>query len=155
MGESLLNVRPLTRLSITELSTLTEAETINVNLQAGRVRANVNPPTGARAAFTVQTPSAVASVRGTIFEIDTVTLWVMEGSIEYRGKSGIPVIVDAGGFSYIMDDEKAGRAAFPRETLQTALKPDLPLGFEHYQSFGNATVPGIVNFDVITIIDFE
>ena len=68
IGNSLLTVRPLTCLSITELSRRNDTEYSDVNLQAGRVRAEVNPPSDAKIEFTVRSSSATASVRGTLFE---------------------------------------------------------------------------------------
>ncbi|MDR2730531.1 MAG: FecR domain-containing protein [Treponema sp.] len=52
---------------MTEIQNLTELETLNVNLQTGRVRVDVKPPAGTKASTTVKGPEATASVRGTIF----------------------------------------------------------------------------------------
>ena len=144
IGDSVLNVRPLTRLSIKELSTMAGTENINIGLQAGRVRADVNQPVGTNSNFAFQSPVATASTRGTIFEVDTCTLWVIEGSIEYTGTSGSPVVVDAGGFSYI--DENSGKAAPPIETMHATLNPVPPIGSDLFNSFdGAGSSPNILN----------
>ena len=132
VGSSMITVRPLTRLSLAELRTTSQGtETINVSLQAGRVRADVKAPAGARADFTVQTPAATASVRGTVFEIGAFGLWVHEGSIEYNGSSGAPVIVDAGKNSYV--DNKSGKTvSITKETLIADLSPPPPLAVDRY-----------------------
>ena len=46
VGSALLAVRPLTRLTLTEISASAGNETLNVNLAAGRVRVDLNPPAG-------------------------------------------------------------------------------------------------------------
>ena len=135
-GNSLLTVRPMTRLTLTEISNIAGTETINTTLQAGRVRVDANPPAGTKGSYNVQSPIATASVRGTVFEITTYTLYVSKGSVEFRGSSGVPVIVDAGGTSAI--DERTGRPALPIDTLFAALDPELPIASGVFNSFGAA-----------------
>ena len=98
IGSTTLTVRPLTRLSLEELLNQDGAETINIALSSGRVRADVKPPAGSRAEFTVRTPPATASVRGTIFDLDYNSIWVLEGTVGYAGNfgNGRPVQVSAG-----------------------------------------------------------
>ena len=96
LGSVILLVRPLTRLTLTEISASQGAETLNVNLQAGRVRVDVNPPAGARAAMTVTSPSATASVRGTSFDFDTRNLAVHKGQVGFKGNTGYTVVLGAG-----------------------------------------------------------
>jgi len=99
VGSSTLRVRPLTRLSLEELITLNQSETVNINLNTGRVRVEVKPPAGTRADFTVQSPASIASVRGTEFEMDTVSIQVIEGEVSYATLTGPvtrPVTVSAG-----------------------------------------------------------
>ena len=136
IGNSIINVRPLTRLSIKELRASQNTETINVGLQAGRVRVDVNPPAGVRATASVQTPIATASVRGTVFEVGLFELWVIEGSVEYRGTSGGHVIVDAGGYSAV--DERTGRVALIKGMLLDSLNPVQPIAFDSFNSFSGA-----------------
>ena len=83
MGSTEILVRALTRLSLEELSRTAGTETVNVSLQTGRVRVDVNPPAGSRAAMTLRGPNATASVRGTSFEFDTYTLNVLEGTVAF------------------------------------------------------------------------
>jgi len=126
LGDSLLTVRPLTRLSVGELSRTQAAEKVELSLQTGRVRAEVKSSGAARTDFTVRGPSATASVRGTDFEFDTVNLSVREGTVSFAGSSGIPVVIDAGRMSFT--DESSGRAAPPEETAALELKPQAPVG---------------------------
>ena len=136
IGSSVMNVRPLTRLSISEIKTSHTTEAINVNLQAGRVRTDVNPPAGTKVSFATKAPPATASVRGTVFEMGVFELWVIEGSVEYRGTSGAPVIIDAVGYSYV--DERTGRAVFAKEMRISNLSPDQPIAFDSFHSFTGA-----------------
>jgi hypothetical protein len=154
IGESELSVRPLTRLSLTELRSSTNMETINVTLQAGKVRANVTPPAGSRSSFTVQTPSATASVRGTVFEVDIFSLSVIEGSVEYSGSYGSAVVVDAGRNSFV--NEKTGKAVFTKEMLLTSLSPAQPLAFDSYDNyFSLGNTHGKKNIEVVLELDFS
>ena len=83
-GSALIAVRPLTRLSLTELRSAAGSETLNVNLQAGRIRVDLNPPAGTRSAMSVTSPMATASVRGTSFEFDTRNVVVGYGAVNFR-----------------------------------------------------------------------
>ncbi|MCL2791808.1 MAG: FecR domain-containing protein [Spirochaetaceae bacterium] len=126
VGNSVLTVRPLTRLSLAELSRAQDEEKVELNLTAGRVRAEVRSAEGVRTDFTVRSTSATASVRGTIFEFDTRNLKVSEGTVAFSGVAGVPVFVDTGSTSFV--DDRSGRIASPTETFIADLRPDLPLG---------------------------
>ena len=125
VGSSTLTVRPLTRLSLTEIRSAAGAETLTANLQAGRVRVDVRPPAGTTAAFTVQGPSATASVRGTSFEFDARSVRVLEGSVFFSGERGVPVVTHAGGESTV---EAGGRPSAPVQTIFQNIIPPLPVG---------------------------
>jgi hypothetical protein len=125
VGSSTIAVRPLTRLSLAEIRSDSGSETLNVNLQAGRVRVDVKPPAGTRANTSVQSPSATASVRGTSFEFDTLNLQVNEGTVALQGNNGMVMMVPAGTVSYVDSD---GKAADPIETTAMSLTPPAPVG---------------------------
>jgi hypothetical protein len=95
-GSVQIIVRPLTRLSFTEIRSSATTETLNVKLQAGRVRVDVSPPAGTKASMTVSSPTATASVRGTTVELDTRSLNVIEGKAVYSSAYGIIIFVGAG-----------------------------------------------------------
>ena len=138
MGDSLVTLRPLTRISIYELSQNQGNEKIELNLQTGRVRADVRAPEGGKTEFVVRSPNATNSVRGTIFEFDTLQLTVLQGTVEITGVSGatrifdagsgMPLLVDAGGFSRL--DEFTGRLSYPPDEAAAELRPSLPIGAE-------------------------
>ena len=125
IGSSVITVRPLTRLSLAELSAAGNVETINVSLQSGRVRVDVNPPAGTRTNMTVRGPSATASVRGTGFDFDTRNLYVRHGVVAFQGAKGGVRLVGEGAGSAL---GASGKAADPIETTAIALVPPAPKG---------------------------
>ena len=125
LGDSLITVRPLTRLTLTELSRNQGNEKAELNLQTGRVKADIRAPEGGKTEFTVRSSNSTSSVRGTVFEFDTLNLAVREGTVEFRGGSGFTHLVDAGGSSQI--DERSGRASLPTASGTAALGPELPI----------------------------
>ena len=146
IGSSVITVRPLTRLTLGEITASSGTETINVSLQTGRVRVDVNPPAGTRANMTVQSPVATASVRGTSFEFDTQTVTVLNGTVAFQGSSGKPKMVNAGSVSQVTDN---GRATDPAETHAAELQPRALAGSE--TGFRRSVIPvkGEVSFTLI------
>jgi hypothetical protein len=125
VGSSSIVVRPLTSLSLAELSMDAGTETINVNLQTGRVRVDVSPPAGTRTNMTVRGPAASASVRGTGFDFDTRNLKVRHGKVAFQGNKGGVMIVGAGASSTVGG---TGKAADPIDATTGALVPPPPPG---------------------------
>jgi len=140
IGSATLTVRPLTRLSLTEIRAAAGTENTSVSLQAGRVRVDVRPPAGTAASFTVQSPSATASVRGTSFEVDARSIRVIEGTVSFRGAAGVPVMVQTGGESVA---EVGGRTADPVQNIFQALSPPTPVGAGVSGEMAPASVPAI------------
>jgi len=138
VGGAVLTVRPLTRLTLTEIASSSGTETLNVNLQAGRVRVDVNPPAGTKASMSVSSPSATASVRGTSFEFDTRNLYVNHGTVSFKGSHGAGMLVDAGFSSRIQDD---GKVISPIETNNRNLRPSAPVGSNSSGGNTQLTVP--------------
>jgi len=136
LGSTMITVRPLTRLTMKEIQATSGTETINVNLQAGRVRVDVNPPAGTRASVAVASPMATASVRGTSFEFDTRNLRVNHGKVSYNGKDGKLKQVDAGSATRLDED---GNALDPIVITIAELLPQSPSGTETQS--GNPDVP--------------
>ena len=110
VGNSTLIVRALTRMSLEALMNSDETDTVNIGLSTGRIRADVKPPAGGKTSFAVQSNTATASVRGTVFEMDTVNIQVHEGSVRFQptgGPKSRPVMVNAGQESQIDDSGAA------------------------------------------------
>jgi hypothetical protein len=122
IGSSVIVVRPLTRLSLAEIQSSAGTESLNVNLQAGRVRVDVNPPVGTKTNFTIQSHTATASVRGTSFEFDTINLRVNEGRVAFSGASGLATVVNAGRENAIGTDSE------PAASATVSILPPAPVG---------------------------
>lgn len=141
VGSSTLTVHPLTRLSLEEIINQNKNETVNLKLNTGKVKVDVNPPSGTRTSFNVQSPSSTASVRGTSFEMDSDSLQVQTGSVAYSGTGGRTVMVKAGNSSYVKAD---GNVVSSLEALE-GMFPDV-FGS---RSFRAGKGPGSINIDVV------
>jgi hypothetical protein len=131
LGNSSLIVQPLTRLSLGELSAQGNDEKVNLRLRTGKIRAEVRPPVGGKVEFTVRSPIATASVRGTVFEFDTVNLRVSEGTVNFTPveTGGIPprtVPVSGGENSFV--DTATASAVMPAVIETANLAPPAPAG---------------------------
>jgi hypothetical protein len=128
VGNSTIQVKPLTRLSLEELASAAESERVSVYLRTGRVRANVNPVSSQRRTdFTVRAPTATASVRGTAFEFDTMNLSVTEGVVEFSGNDRAVVYVAEGQSS--APDPVSGRVVAAVDSVEAQAAP-APAGAE-------------------------
>jgi hypothetical protein len=127
LGDSTLLARPLTRLTLGEIAAAADSDRIEVQLRTGRIRAEVRPPAGGNVEFTVRSPVATASVRGTSFEFDTFTLKVDEGTVSFSGADNTAVYVAAGQIS--APDPVSGRTAAPVEAAAAGAPPP-PAGVE-------------------------
>jgi len=104
VGSTTLTVRPLTRLTLSEIQRSAGDETLNINLDTGRLRVEVNTPAGVRNNTSVQTPSATASVRGTVFDVDPNGVSFLNGSGIYTDNNGVSVGVGENGSSFVDPD---------------------------------------------------
>jgi hypothetical protein len=112
LGNSTVTVRPLTRLSLEEIVSKENEETVLLNLRSGRIRSDVNPPSGGTVDFTIRSPTATASVRGTVFEFDTLNVRVAQGTVLLApGRGGNPAQVNAGQSGYV--DASSGEVKPP------------------------------------------
>jgi len=125
IGSNVITVRPLTRLSLSEIQSSANTESLNINLQAGRIRVDVNPPAGTKASTKVQSPSATASVRGTSFDMDIKNLAVNEGVVAWGGSDGIMVPVNSGSVNSV---NAQGIVASPVEVTTASVLPSSPVG---------------------------
>ena len=150
LGETVLTVRPLTRLTLAELSRSQTTEKVSLSLQTGRVKAEVKAVEAGKTEFTVRSSAATASVRGTSFEIDTYNLAVSEGKVEFSGVYGAPVLVDAGGKSYV--EERTGRVVPAEQVLREELSPALPLGADAMQFSSRTAAVGAPETPVELIV---
>jgi hypothetical protein len=145
-------VRPLTRLTLKEIRSSAENETLNVSLQTGRVRVEVKPPAGGKASMTVTTPSATASVRGTSFELDARNLYVINGNVLFKGTQGVYTLITKGSESTM--DEK-GIAQNPLALGYSAYLPPMPVGTQANASPISIKGSGSGGADVDVGVNYE
>jgi hypothetical protein len=138
VGSTLITVRPLTRLTLMEITALPGTELVNVNLHAGRLRVDVKPAAGTKSSFTVISPIATASVRGTSFFFDTMNVRVREGTVAFKGNAGYTVQVPAGSFTGV---SAYSMAAVAQDTVSAAVTPASPVGISEATGTGSVTVP--------------
>jgi hypothetical protein len=128
LGNSILTVRPLSRVSLEELARQPGQDSVSLRMRVGRIRAEVNPPVGGTVEFTVRSPIATASVRGTVFDFDTVNLNVREGLVNFSAPTGPALPVSAGKGSSV--NETSHTTAPPASATDRALTPSPPLGID-------------------------
>jgi hypothetical protein len=128
IGNSVLTVQPLTRLTVEELTEEGDSERVNLNLRTGRIRADVRPPAGGKTEFVVRSPTATASVRGTVFEFNGIQLRVDEGRVHLRGNDRGGVYVGAG--HQVQTSIDTGRTTAVVETARAEMTPSLPAGLD-------------------------
>jgi hypothetical protein len=146
LGNSTILVQPLTRLSVEELVRSGGGERVSLNLRAGRVRADVSPPLNGTTEFTVRSPTATASVRGTSFEFDGIRLRVDQGRVHMSGGDRSGTYVGAG--REVAMDLETGRTPGVAEAAREALAPPLPAGADNAQKIKAELLPNVeIGFD--------
>jgi hypothetical protein len=106
----------------------------------------VSPPVGGKTDFSVRSPTATASVRGTVFEFDGTRLSVEEGRVHLGGESVTGAYIGAGHATAV--DTGTGRTATAAEAVQEGLSPALPAGMDPSPSGTAATVPSSDGLDM-------
>ena len=125
IGSSSIVVRPLTRLSLSEIQSSSGSENLNISLQSGRIRVDVKPPAGTRVNATVQSPTATASVRGTEFEMDAQNISVYDGKVAWVGKNNLGVVVTSSTKNKL---NIHGIPQYPVDLIDSGLMPSKPSG---------------------------
>jgi len=125
IGGTTINVRPITRLTLTEISALENEESLRMYLRCGSVQVDVTPPAGTKASTTIQSPSATASVRGTSFYFDTRNLHVTQGTVLFKGNRGYTIQTGAGSTSIV---EWNGTASAPQSA--SGYQDSTPAGYD-------------------------
>jgi hypothetical protein len=143
IGNSTLSVQPLTRLSLEELVRAAGNEKVAISLRAGRIRAEVKPPAGGTAAFSVRSPIVTASVRGTAFEFDGVELRVEEGRVHVAGGDGGGTYVGAG--HAVKTDIESGFTAGVAQAAREELTPPAPAGMGAVEAPAAAPAAGDID----------
>ncbi len=105
VGSSQLSVLALTRLTIEELIQTQTGESTTLNLDTGKVRAQVRSAPGQTADFKLRSPVSTAAVRGTDFYFDGFRLDVIEGVVEFFNRVGQSQYVAAGNATQTTGDD--------------------------------------------------
>jgi hypothetical protein len=127
LGDSTLTVKPLTRLTLQEIVQQEGSEKVKLYLLAGRVRAEVKPPAGGKTDFSVKSPTATASVRGTQFTFNGWNLDVSEGGVRFTSPDGHEYLVSRGESSFL---DKDGNPQDPAELAEELSELPLPAGMD-------------------------
>ena len=121
---STIVVQALTRLRLDEIVKKGDVLSSKVYLDMGSIKANVKPAETKKVSFTVRTPVATASVRGTSGEISYNGVLSGETGIwDYQNASGDKVMVYAGDTVSI---DNFGNITPAQITFQSDVKPQTP-----------------------------
>jgi hypothetical protein len=96
LGTSEIQVMQLTRMSVEELMEQQDSVSTSLLLDAGKIRADVKTSVTRTHDFTVTSPVATASVRGTSFVFDGFSVQVLAGTVNYFNRIGERVTVAEG-----------------------------------------------------------
>jgi hypothetical protein len=117
-------VLALTRLTVLELLQTNTGVTTTLNLDTGKVRAEVKSAPGQTADFKLRSPVSTAAVRGTDFYFDGFRLQVLQGVVEFFNRLGESQYISAGNGSQTdgqtppstAEDDRAGNALVSTDT---------------------------------------
>lgn len=125
LGASILTVKPLTRMTLTALTEREDTVDTDVYLEVGTVKAEVNSFNNKRNGFTVKSPVATASVRGTVFEMgDSIT--ILQGAVMVSTKVGQQRTGKAGQKLDVTGDTLKSQIAEKRKAMKKILLSSLP-----------------------------
>lgn len=103
LADSILEVEPLTRMTLEDLVETSDSVSTDVFVRVGRTRANVQSAEGVRSDFRMRSPITTASVRGTQFAFDTKTTAVTEGTVTVANFLGRSTSVGQGGSAVVQE----------------------------------------------------
>lgn len=96
IGRSEVDVSPLSQVSIAELAEREDVDQARLSMPFGKVNARVRSAEDRRSDFRVVSPVSTASVRGTDFAYDGISLQVTEGDVAIENLIGQTHSVRAG-----------------------------------------------------------
>lgn len=88
VGNSTVTLTPLTRLTLEELLQREDTQQTRLFLQVGKVRADVKTAEGLNHDFQLRSASTTASVRGTSFEFDGISVRGFTGEVQVSNLAG-------------------------------------------------------------------
>ena len=88
IGNTILEVKPLTRMELEELIEKEGTIDTGLNLKVGKIKANVRSSAGLQNNFKLRSAQSTAAVRGTVFVYDGYTLSVEQGRVSLSNNLG-------------------------------------------------------------------
>lgn len=150
LADAVLEVEPLTRMTLEELVETSDSVSTDVFVRVGRTRSNVQSAEGVRSDFRMRSPITTASVRGTAFEFDTKRTSVTEGTVTVANFLGRTHSVPQGGSASIEEFgsfEDVRRTFLDDSTVDTAPGEDDDTGGGGRPRAKNAIVVITINWD--------
>ncbi len=153
-GASEILVKPLTRMTLRELSQQGGTIKTGLSLDVGRVRAEVKTVSGVKHDFKLLSASSTASVRGTVIEGDGEE-WVSEsGTFVVSNSAGQTVTVTTGQSTVVTGNEAPSNPKDQMEkgtTVTTQTNPTTGGGGDIFTAADTGTDSSVANI----IIDLE
>jgi len=110
---------------LSEIQSSANTENLNINLQTGRIRVDVKTPAGTKASTKVRSPSAAASVCGTVFDYRYKKPCRILRLRSMSGLDGIMVSVNSGAANKIDAESKT---VSPVDVIKSGVLPSSPVG---------------------------
>lgn len=125
INDSLLHVKPLSRMSLEELSKTQDEVQTDLYLVSGKVQVEVKPRAKQEIVnFTVKSAVATASVRGTGFIFDGANLLVNHGEVSLQSNNGFARSVRGGEFSKTTRRGKVSAPVYVAKTTDPVFSVD-------------------------------
>ena len=125
LGASVLTVKPLTRMKLSQLVEREDTVDTELYLEIGTVKAEVKSLNNKKNGFSVKSPIATASVRGTAFDMGD-RLVVREGSVVCVNAIGQRRVARAGGTMNLLRRSLASPLMGKLEEMKTIRISSLP-----------------------------
>lgn len=155
---AVLQVKSLTRMSIEELVKKEGLMSTDLQLEVGRIRADVKSTEGLENEFKVRSPLSTAAVKGTSFEFDCVNIRVFGGKVNFTNRYNVGGNV-SGGESGSAEGGSPSTGPGRRERNVMVSLSTLPgfvsdgdsgevfSGFSSYEGVEYGSIGGTVSFD--------
>jgi len=125
LGASILTIKPLTRMTLTQLVEKEDTVDTELYLEVGNVKAEVNSLNNKKNGFTVKSPVATASVRGTVFEIGE-NLVIIDGTVVFTSPVGQTRRGQAGQQLELVGEAVAGPTLALQQQMETLVLNSTP-----------------------------
>lgn len=121
VSNSTILVKPVTRMKLEDIVQTQSGTSTQVYLSTGKLSVEVSPQQNQTTDFTVSSPTATASVRGTAFDFDGVMLIVHHGVVEFKNGAGQVRQVAQQQVSFVSAEGSVSVPAFVTDTQMPAV----------------------------------